>query len=186
MLVVEVCAQFDQQLDKGQRAPLYCIFERMIPDRQLERLMTVGKIPRIIQRLPQCINVPRAIRVVRSLVLARDLERVSGHIGNLAASLNARDRDHAVGMVQKQITVWRIGQLSARAPQPVTTAFRNALAVDGAALVDLGWNIPKKHKGAGRKFIDQGRHRHGARRRDGRGQRRPAPQAEEALAQMEE
>jgi hypothetical protein len=184
MLVVEVCAQFDQQLDKGQRAPIYCIFERMIPDRQLERLMTVGKIPRIIQRLPQ--YVPRAIRVVRSLVLARDLERVSGHIGNLAASLNARDRDHAVGMVQKQITVWRIGQLSARAPQPVTTAFRNALAVDGAALVDLGWNIPKKHKGAGRKFIDQGRHRHGARRRDGRGQRWPAPQAEEALAQVEE
>jgi hypothetical protein len=89
-------------------------------------------------------------------------------------------------MVQKQITVWRIGQLSARAPQPVTTAFRNALAVDGAALVDLGWNIPKKHKGAGRKFIDQGRHRHGARRLDGRGQRWPAPQAEEALAQVEE
>jgi hypothetical protein len=89
-------------------------------------------------------------------------------------------------MVQKQITVWRIGQLSARAPQSVTTAFGNAFAVDGVALVDLGWNIPKKHKGAGRKFIDQGRHRHGARRRDGRGQRRPAPQAEEALAQMEE
>jgi len=44
----------------------------------------------------------------------------------------------------------------------------------------------KKHKGAGRKFIDQGRHRHGARHRDGRGQRRPAPQAEEALAQVEE
>jgi hypothetical protein len=42
----------------------------------------------------------------------------------------------------------------------------------------------KKHKGAGRKFIDQGRHRHGARHRDG--QRRPAPQAEEALAQVEE
>src|SRR6202035_845487 len=32
---------------------------------------------------------------------------------------------------------------------------------------------------AGHKFIDQGRHRHGARHRDGRGQRRPAPQAEE-------
>jgi len=147
MLVVEVCAQSDQLLDKGQRAPIYCIFERMIPDRQLERLTTVGKIPRIIQRLPQCINVPHAIRVVRSLVLARDLERVSGHIGNLAASLNPRDRDHAVGMVQKQITVWRIGELSARAPQPLTTTFRNALAVDGAALVDLGWNIPKNTKG---------------------------------------
>ena len=39
---------------------------------------------------------------------------------------------------------------------------------------------------AGRKFIDQGRHRHGARHRDGRGQRRPAPQAEEAVAQVEE
>jgi len=50
-------------------------------------------------------------------------------------------------MVQKQITVWRIGELSARAPQPLTTAFRNALAVDGAALVDLGWNIPKNTKG---------------------------------------
>ena len=36
---------------------------------------------------------------------------------------------------------------SARAPQPLTTAFRNALAVDGAALVDLGWNIPKNTKG---------------------------------------
>lgn len=83
-------------------------------------------------------------------------------------------------------TVWRTGQLSARAPQRLTTAFRNALAVDGAALVDLGWNIPKKHKGAGRKFIDRGRHRHGARRRDGRGQGRAAPQAEEALAQVEE
>jgi len=32
-----------------------------------------------------------------------------------------------------------------------------------------------KHKGAGGKFIDQGRHRRGARHRDGRGQRRPAP-----------
>jgi len=30
----------------------------MIPDRQLERLTTVGKIPRIIQRLPQCIKEP--------------------------------------------------------------------------------------------------------------------------------
>ena len=39
---------------------------------------------------------------------------------------------------------------------------------------------------AGRKCIEQGRHRHGARHRDGRGQRRPAPQAEEALAQVEE
>ena len=74
---------------------------------------------------------------------------------------------------------------SARAPQPLTTAFRNALAVDGAALVDLDGTF-QKHKGAGRKFIDQGRHRHGARHRDGRGQRRPAPQAEEALAQVEE
>ena len=70
---------------------------------------------------------------------------------------------------------------SARAPQPLTTAFRNALAVDGAALVDLDGTF-QKTQGAGRKFIDQGRHRHG----DGRGQRRPAPQAEEALAQVEE
>jgi hypothetical protein len=63
---------------------------------------------------------------------------------------------------------------SARAPQPLTTAFRNALAVDGAALVDLDGTF-QKYKGAGRKFIDQGRHRHGARHCDGRGQRRPAP-----------
>ena len=42
----------------------------------------------------------------------------------------------------------------------------------------------KKHKGAGRKFIDQGRHRHGARHRvDSAGL---LPQAEEALAQVEE
>src|SRR5215813_7621253 len=37
---------------------------------------------------------------------------------------------------------------SARAPQPLTTAFRNTLAVDGAAPVDLDGTF-RKYKGAG-------------------------------------
>ncbi len=36
---------------------------------------------------------------------------------------------------------------SARAPQPLTTAFRNALAVDGAALVDLDGTFQKTQRG---------------------------------------
>ena len=36
---------------------------------------------------------------------------------------------------------------SARAPQPLTTAFRNALAVDGAALVDLDGTFRKIQRG---------------------------------------
>jgi hypothetical protein len=36
---------------------------------------------------------------------------------------------------------------SARAPQPLTTAFRNALAVDGAALVDLDGTFQKAQRG---------------------------------------
>ena len=36
---------------------------------------------------------------------------------------------------------------SARAPQPLTTAFRNALAVDGAALVDLDRTFRKTQRG---------------------------------------
>src|SRR5215813_2914879 len=43
----------------------------------------------------------------------------------------------------------------------------------GQCLLSWTWmEHSKKHKGAGRKFIDQGRHRHGARHRDGRGRRR--------------
>src|SRR6516162_9177314 len=46
----------------------------------------------------------------------------------------------------------------------------------GKCLLSWTWmEHSKKHKGAGRKFIDQGRHRHGARHRGGRGQRRRAP-----------
>ena len=36
---------------------------------------------------------------------------------------------------------------NARAPQPLTTAFRNALAVDGAALVDLDGTFRKIQRG---------------------------------------
>src|ERR1700751_2501051 len=36
---------------------------------------------------------------------------------------------------------------SARAPQPLTTAFRNALAVDGAALVELDGTFQKTQRG---------------------------------------
>jgi hypothetical protein len=116
MLIIRVCADPDQLSDERQGAPINCIFERMISDGQLEWLTAVGKIRRIIQRLPQCINVPRPIGVVRPLVFARHLATVSGHIGDLAAFLNPRDRDHAVGMVQKQITRpgYRIGQLAPR------------------------------------------------------------------------
>jgi hypothetical protein len=43
----------------------------------------------------------------------------------------------------------------------------------GQRLLSWTWmEHSKKHKGAGRKFIDQGRHRPGARHRDGHGQRR--------------
>ena len=36
---------------------------------------------------------------------------------------------------------------SARTPQPLTTAFRNALAVDGAAFVDLDGTFQKTQRG---------------------------------------
>jgi len=74
--------------------------------------------------------------------------------------------------------------------------FRGQMVVQRKASGDLGLPRPaplswtwmehsEKYKGAGRKFIDQGRRCHGARHRDGRGQRRPAPAGEEALAQVE-
>ena len=45
----------------------------------------------------------------------------------------------------------------------------------------------KKHKGAGRKFIDQGRHRHGARDIAAAVDSADVlPQAEEAVAQVDE
>jgi len=44
----------------------------------------------------------------------------------------------------------------------------------------------EKYKGAGSKFIDQGRHRHGTRHRDAVDSVGLLPQAEEALAQVEE
>jgi hypothetical protein len=62
----------------------------------------------------------------------------SGRIGFVDSPLGYSAAAWLAVLANRGSTVWRIGQLSARAPQLLTTAFRNALAVDGAALVDLG------------------------------------------------
>jgi len=79
MLVVGVCAQSDQLLDKSQGAPINCIFERMISDRQLKRLAAVGKIRRIIQRLPQYIKVPPDRRRALSCVGETPRDDIRSH-----------------------------------------------------------------------------------------------------------
>jgi hypothetical protein len=45
------------------------------------------------------------------------------------------------------IEVGMLPHIITRAPQPLTTAFRNALAVDGAALVDLDGTFQKTQRG---------------------------------------
>ena len=75
---------------------------------------------------------------------------------------------------------------SARAPQPLTTAFRNALAVDGAALVDLDGTFQKNTKGRDVSLLIKAviaMARDIATAVDSAGL---LPQAEEALAQVEE
>ena len=75
---------------------------------------------------------------------------------------------------------------SARAPQPLTTAFLNPLAVDGAALVDLDGTFQKKHKGRDASLVIKAviaMMRDIATAVDSAGL---LPQAEEPLAQVEE